>query len=57
MSKLFNLDIEIIDKNKFKDLYPIAKNKDVISGLYIPEDGQADPKILTKNISIAAKKG
>ena len=56
MSKLFNLDIEIIDKKKFKTLYPIAKNKDVISGLYIPEDGQADPEILTKNISIAAKK-
>ncbi len=55
MSKLFNLDIEIIDKNKFKTLYPIAKNKDVLSGLYIPEDGQADPEILTKNISIAAK--
>ena len=30
MSKLFNLDIEIIDKNKFKTLYPIAKNKDVV---------------------------
>ena len=56
MSKLFNLDIEIIDKNKFKTLYPIAKNKDVFSGLYIPEDGQADPEILTKNISIAAKR-
>ncbi len=56
MSKLFNLDIKIIDKNKFKSLYPIAKNKDVFSGLYIPEDGQADPEILTKNISIAAKK-
>ena len=56
MSKLFNLDIEIIGKNKFKSLYPIAKNNDVISGLYIPEDGQADPEILTKNISIAAKK-
>jgi glycine cleavage system aminomethyltransferase T/glycine/D-amino acid oxidase-like deaminating enzyme len=56
MSKLFNLDIEIINKNKFKTLYPIAKNKDVLSGLYIHEDGQADPEILTKNISIAAKK-
>ena len=56
MSKLFNLDIEIIDKNKFKTLYPIAKNKDVFSGLFIPEDGQADPQILTKNISVAAKK-
>ena len=55
MSKLFNLDIEIIDKNKFKNLYPIAKNKDVFSGLHIPADGQADPEILTKNISIAAK--
>ena len=56
MSKLFNLDIEVIDKNKFKTLYPIANNKDVFSGLYIPEDGQADPEVLTKNISIAARK-
>ena len=56
MSKLFNLNIKIIDKNKFKNLYPIAKNKDVLSGLYIPGDGQADPEILTKNISIAAQK-
>ena len=32
MSKLFDLDIEIIDKNKFKSLYPIAKNKDVLVG-------------------------
>ena len=56
MSKLFNLDIQIINKKKFKTLYPIAKNKDVFSGLYIPEDGQADPEILTKTISIAAKK-
>ena len=56
MSKLFDLNIEIIDKNKFKTLYPIGKNKDVYSGLYIPEDGQADPEILTKSISIAAKK-
>jgi 4-methylaminobutanoate oxidase (formaldehyde-forming) len=56
MSKLFNLDIEVIDKNRFKTLYPIANNKDVFSGLYIPKDGQADPEILTKNISIAASK-
>jgi 4-methylaminobutanoate oxidase (formaldehyde-forming) len=56
MSKLFNLDIEVIDKNRFKTLYPIANNKDVFSGLYIPKDGQADPEILTKNISIAARK-
>ena len=56
MSKLFDLEIELIDKKKFKTLYPIAKNSDVLSGLYIPDDGQADPEILTKTISIAAKK-
>ena len=56
MSKLFDLDIELINKKKFKSLYPIAKNNDVFSGLYIPDDGQADPEILTKNISLAAKK-
>jgi glycine cleavage system aminomethyltransferase T/glycine/D-amino acid oxidase-like deaminating enzyme len=56
MSKLFDLDIELINKKKFKDLYPIAKNKDVFGGLFIPEDGQADPEILTKVIAAAARK-
>ena len=55
MSKLFDLDIDLIDKKKFSSLYPIAKNKDVLGGLFIPEDGQADPEILTKNIAEAAK--
>jgi len=55
-SKLFDLDIELINKKRFKDLYPIAKNKDVLGGLYIPKDGQADPEILTKVIAAAAKK-
>jgi glycine cleavage system aminomethyltransferase T/glycine/D-amino acid oxidase-like deaminating enzyme len=55
-SKLLDLDIEIINKKKFKDLYPIAKNKDIYGGLYIPQDGQADPELLTKVIAAAAKK-
>ena len=54
-SKLFDLNIEIINKKKFKDLYPIAKNKDIYGGLYIPQDGQADPEVLTKVIALAAK--
>jgi 4-methylaminobutanoate oxidase (formaldehyde-forming) len=54
-SKLLDLEIEIINKKKFKDLYPIAKNKDIYGGLYIPQDGQADPEILTKVIATAAK--
>tara|TARA_Y100001958_G_C21238893_1_gene566050 strand:- start:389 stop:2818 length:2430 start_codon:yes stop_codon:yes gene_type:complete len=56
MSKIFDLNIDIINKNKFKSLYPIAKNHDVIGGLHIPEDGQADPQILTSTIAVAAKK-
>tara|TARA_B100001093_G_scaffold239166_1_gene229090 strand:- start:193 stop:2622 length:2430 start_codon:yes stop_codon:yes gene_type:complete len=55
-SKLFDLEIELINKKRFKELYPIAKNKDVFGGLYIPEDGQADPEILTKVIATAAQK-
>ena len=54
-SKLFDLDIELINKKRFKDLYPIANNRDVVGGLYIPEDGQADPEKLTKTIAFAAK--
>ena len=55
MSKLFNIDIDLINKNRFKELYPIAKNSDVFGGLYIPKDGQANPEILTKVIAKAAK--
>ena len=55
MSKLFDINVELIDKKKFKQLYPIAENKDVLGGLYIPDDGQADPEILTKTIAKAAK--
>ena len=54
-SRLFDLDIELINKKRFRDLYPIAKNNDVLAGLYIPDDGQADPEILTKVIAAAAK--
>ena len=56
MSKIFDFNIDLIDNKKFKKLYPIAKNKDVLGGLYIPEDGQADPQILTQTIAYAAKK-
>ena len=55
MSKLFNIEIDLINKNKFKELYPIAKNSDIFGGLYIPKDGQADPTILTKTIAKAAR--
>ena len=55
MSKLFDIDIDLIDKKRFKDLYPIARNSDVYGGLYIPKDGQANPEILTKVIAKAAQ--
>jgi len=55
MSKLFDIDIEIINKSRFKKLYPIAKDSDIFGGLYISKDGQANPEILTKTIAKAAK--
>ena len=55
MSKLFDIDIDLIDKKRFKDLYPIARNSDVYGGLYISKDGQANPEILTKVIAKAAQ--
>ena len=55
MSKLFDIDIDLINKKKFKDLYPIARNSDIYGGLYIPQDGQANPEILTKVIAKAAQ--
>jgi len=54
-AQLFNVNVEILDKQKVKDLYPVINDQDILGGVYMPEDGQADPVGVTNVLAKAAK--
>ena len=54
-AQLFDVNVDILDKKKIKDLYPVINEKDILGGIYMPEDGQADPVGVTNVLAKAAK--
>jgi len=54
-AQLFDINIEVLDKKKIKDLYPVINDQDILGGVYMPEDGQADPVGVTNVLAKAAK--
>jgi len=45
----------VLDKQKIKDLYPIINDQDILGGVYMPDDGQADPVGVTNVLAKAAR--
>ncbi len=54
-AQLCNVNVDILDKKKIKNLYPVVSDKDILGGVYMPEDGQADPVGVTNVLAKAAK--
>ena len=54
-AQLFDVNIETVSKERIKELYPVINDKDILGGVYIPEDGQADPVGVTNVLAKAAK--
>ena len=54
-AQLFNVNVEVLDKKKVKDLYPVIEDRDILGGVYMPEDGQADPVGVTNVLAKAAR--
>ena len=54
-AQLFDVNVEVVSKDRIKELYPVINNKDIIGGVYMPEDGQADPVGVTNVLAKAAK--
>ena len=54
-AQLFDVNVEVLDKQKVKDLYPVINDKDILGGVYMPEDGQADPVGVTNVLAKAAR--
>ena len=54
-AQLFDVNVEVLDKKKVKDLYSVIHDEDICGGVYMPEDGQADPVGVTNVMAKAAR--
>jgi 4-methylaminobutanoate oxidase (formaldehyde-forming) len=54
-AQLYNVDVQILDKQKINKDFPIINTKDVIGGIFMPGDGAADPVGVTNMLAKAAK--
>jgi glycine cleavage system aminomethyltransferase T/glycine/D-amino acid oxidase-like deaminating enzyme len=54
-AQLFDVNVDVLDKKQVKDLYPVINDQDILGGVYMPEDGQADPVGVTNVLAKAAK--
>jgi len=53
MARAFGIEVNELSPSDIKDLYPHLEISDVVSGVHLPGDGQADPA----NIALALAKG
>ncbi len=54
-AQLSDVHVEVLNQSKIKELYPGINNKDLVGGVYMPKDGQADPVGVTNVLAKAAK--
>jgi glycine cleavage system aminomethyltransferase T/glycine/D-amino acid oxidase-like deaminating enzyme len=54
-AQLFDVNVETVSKKRIKELYPVINDADILGGVYMPEDGQADPVGVTNVLAKAAK--
>ena len=54
-AQLSDVEVEVLDQKRIKELYPVIKNEDLVGGIYMPKDGQADPVGVTNVLAKAAK--
>ena len=55
-AQLFDVNVEILNISQIKKIYPIINEKDVLGGIFMPGDGQADPVGVTNLLAKAARK-
>ncbi len=55
-AQLFDVNVEVLDIEKIKKIYPIINENNILGGIFMPGDGQADPIGVTNLLAKAAKK-
>ena len=51
----FNVEAKEVTKDEIKDIYPLINTNDVVGGVFIAQDGQADPVGVTNVLAKSAK--
>ena len=54
-AQLFDVNVEILNIEQIKKIYPIMNTKDILGGIFMPGDGQADPVGVTNLLAKAAR--
>ena len=54
-AQLFDVNVEVLNIKQVKEKYPIINKKDVLGGIFMKGDGQADPIGVTNMLAKAAK--
>ena len=54
-AQLYNVDVQILNKDQIKKKYPIVNTDEIIGGIFMPGDGSADPSGVTHMLAKAAK--
>ena len=55
-AQLYDVNVEVLNIDQIKKIYPIINEKDVLGGIFMPGDGQADPIGVTNLLAKAARK-
>ena len=54
--QLYDVNVEVLNIDQIKKIYPIINDKDILGGIFMPGDGQADPIGVTNLLAKAARK-
>ncbi len=55
-AQLFDVNVEVLNIEKIKKIYPIIDETNILGGIFMPGDGQADPVGVTNLLAKAARK-
>ena len=54
-AQLFDVDVQILNKDQIKEKVPLIKNDDLLGGILMPGDGSGDPSGITQLLAKAAR--
>ncbi len=57
MAKVFGLKVEVLGPQGVKERHPLLEVDDLVGGIFIPSDGQADPVGITQALAKGARLG
>ena len=55
-AQLYDVNVEVLNSDELDKTYPIINKKDILGGIFMPGDGQADPIGVTNLLAKAARK-